>query len=68
MNLMNDVVKRDISAQKDPMGLAATVVYVSCIKMGEQKTQVDLASATQITEMMIRNRFRDLKNRLELHD
>ena len=68
MNLMNDVVKRGISAGKDPMGLAATVLYASCIKMGEQKTQVDLASAAQITEMTIRNRFRDLKNRLELHD
>ena len=68
MNLMNDVVKRGISAGKDPMGLAATVLYASCIKTGEQKTQVDLASAAQITEMTIRNRFRDLKNRLELHD
>ena len=68
MNLVNDVVKRGISAGKDPMGLAATVLYASCIKTGEQKTQVDLASAAQITEMTIRNRFRDLKNRLELHD
>jgi transcription initiation factor TFIIB len=66
MNLMNDVVKRGISAGKDPMGLAATVLYASCIKTGEQKTQVDLASAAQITEVTIRNRFRDLKSRLEL--
>jgi len=50
------------------MGLAATVLYASCIKTGEQKTQVDLASAAQITEVTIRNRFKDLKNRVELHD
>ncbi|HYT01740.1 MAG TPA: hypothetical protein VEL70_02440, partial [Candidatus Acidoferrum sp.] len=68
MNLMNDVIKNGISAGKDPMGLAATVLYASCIKTGEQKTQVDLASAAQITEVTIRNRFKDLKNRLELHD
>jgi transcription initiation factor TFIIB len=68
MNLMNDVVKTGISAGKDPMGLAATVLYASCIKTGEQKTQVDLASAAQITEVTIRNRFKDLKNRLELLD
>jgi transcription initiation factor TFIIB len=68
MNLMNDVIKNGISAGKDPMGLAATVLYASCIKTGEQKTQVDLANAAQITEVTIRNRFKDLKNRLELHD
>jgi transcription initiation factor TFIIB len=60
MNLMNDVIKNGISAGKDPMGLAATVLYASCIKTGEQKTQVDLASAAQITEVTIRNRFKDL--------
>jgi transcription initiation factor TFIIB len=68
MTLMNDVVKTGISAGKDPMGLAATVLYASCIKTGEQKTQVDLANAAQITEVTIRNRFKDLKNRLELYD
>src|SRR6266487_3683114 len=68
MTLMNDVVKTGISAGKDPMGLAATVLYASCIKTGEQKTQADLANAAHITEMTIRNRFKDLKNRLELHD
>jgi len=65
---MNVVIKNGISAGKDPMGLAATVLYASCIKIGEQKTQVDLANAAQRTEVTIRNRFKDLKNRLELHN
>jgi transcription initiation factor TFIIB len=68
ISLMNDVVKNGIAAGKDPMGLAATVLYVSCMKTGEQKTQVDLANAAHITEVTIRNRFKDIKNRLELHD
>jgi len=68
MTLMNDVVKNGISAGKDPMGLAASVLYASCIKTGERKTQVDLANAAQITGVTIRNRFKDLKNRLELRD
>jgi len=68
INIMNEVIKNGISAGKDPMGLAATVLYASCLKTGEKKTKVDLASAAQITEVTIRNRFKDLKNRLELHD
>jgi transcription initiation factor TFIIB len=68
INLMNDVVKQGISAGKDPMGLAAAILYVSCIKTGEQKSQIDLANAAQTAEATIRNRVKDLKNRLELNN
>jgi transcription initiation factor TFIIB len=68
INLMTDVVKNGIAAGKDPMGLAATVLYASCIRTGEQKTQGELAKATQITDATIRNSwFKDLKNQLGLH-
>ena len=64
---MTDVVNNGITAGKNPMGLAATVLYASCIKTGEQKTQFELAKAAQITDATIRNRFKDLKNQLGLH-
>jgi transcription initiation factor TFIIB len=67
INLMTYVVKNGIAAGKDPMGLAATVLYASCMKTGEQKTQFELAKAAQITDATIRNRFKDLKNQLGLH-
>src|SRR5918911_3850042 len=31
-NIMKEVTENEISAGKDPMGLAATVLYISCIK------------------------------------
>ena len=65
---MNDVVNSSLSAGKDPMGLAATVVYASCVRTGEQKSQIDIANAADITEVTIRNRLKDLKNRLKLND
>ena len=30
--IMNNVTKREISTGKDPMGLAASVLYVSCFE------------------------------------
>jgi transcription initiation factor TFIIB len=66
MVIMNQVTEKEISAGKDPMGLAATVVYMSCIGSGENKTQIDIAKAAGVTEVTIRNRFKDLKNKLEL--
>jgi transcription initiation factor TFIIB len=65
INLMNDVVKHGISAGKDPMGLAAAVLYTSCIKTGEQKSQIDLAKEAQTAEATIRIRVKDLMKQLK---
>ena len=64
---MNALTKQEISAGKLPMGLAATVLYISCLKTGENITQKELADAAGVTEVTIRNRFKDLKARLELN-
>ena len=66
MNIMNDLVKMEISAGKLPMGLAATVLYMACLKNGENKTQKDISDAAGVTEVTMRNRIKDLKNRLDL--
>ena len=62
MSTMNELVKKEISAGKDPMGLAATVLYQSCLSNGETITQKSIAEAAGITEVTVRNRFNDLKN------
>ena len=59
--IMNNVTKREISAGKDPMGLAASVLYLSSFNTGESITQNNIASAAGVTEVTLRNRVRDLK-------
>ena len=66
INLMNIVTEIEISAGKDPMGLAATVIYASCIRTGEIKTQKEIANAPDITDMTLRTRLKDLKRHLDL--
>jgi transcription initiation factor TFIIB len=69
---MMDEIKREDNgddvllypAGKNPMSLAATIIYLSCLKTGENKTQIDIAEAAGITEVTIRNRVRDLKSKL----
>ena len=66
INLMNIVTEIEISAGKDPMGLAATVIYASCIRTGEIKTQKEIANVADITDMTLRTRLKDLKRHLDL--
>ena len=64
LDIMEKVSEIEISAGKDPMGLAATVLYISCIKTGENITQKEISSAAGVTEVTLRNRFKDIKNQL----
>jgi transcription initiation factor TFIIB len=70
ISIMNEVSKKDeillLSAGKNPMGLAAAILYLSCLKTGEKIRLNDIAQAAGVTEMTLRNRFKDLKSKLEL--
>ncbi len=55
-----------VSSGKDPMGLAAAALYVACVANGENKTQRDVADAAGVTEVTIRNRYKGLKEALDL--
>ena len=63
MAIMHHLNKKEISAGKDPMGFAATVLYIACLNTGEKRTQIDIAQAAGITEVTLRNRYRDIKSR-----
>jgi transcription initiation factor TFIIB len=62
MPTMNEHIKKEISTGKDPMGLAATVLYLSCLTNGETTTERDVVYAAGVTDVTVRNRLNDLKN------
>ena len=66
LQILKDAADIEISAGKDPMGLAAAALYLSCVMNGENKTQKDVAQAAGVTEVTIRNRYKGLKESLKL--
>jgi transcription initiation factor TFIIB len=64
IGIMKVVSKRQLPAGKDPLGLAACVLYISCLKTGENETQTQIAKASGITDVTLRNRYKELKNKL----
>ncbi|MGB8035623.1 MAG: hypothetical protein WCF03_17550 [Nitrososphaeraceae archaeon] len=67
MSIMNDISNKEISAGKDPMGLAATVLYLASLKTDEKITQLDISTAAGIAIVTLRNRLRDLRSQLDFH-
>jgi len=68
--IARDVIKRareaKIIAGKDPLGVAAAAVYIACVMLGERRTQKEIARAAGVTEVTIRNRYKELREKLKL--
>lgn len=62
VRVLKKAQENEVSAGKDPMGLAAAALYLACVKNGEDKTQRDIAEAANVTEVTIRNRYKGLKD------
>lgn len=60
-----DALKRSgLTEGKDPAGIAAAVVYIASIILDEKKTQKQVAQAANVTEVTIRNRYRDILDKV----
>ncbi|MCW4002078.1 MAG: transcription initiation factor IIB [Candidatus Bathyarchaeota archaeon] len=66
VKIVNEARKKNISAGKDPMGFAAAALYIACKQTGEKKTQKEIADAAGVTEVTVRNRFKNLKKHLKI--
>lgn len=50
---------------RGPSGIAAAAVYVGAVLAGERRTQNDIAEAAGVTEVTIRNRYKELIKKLQ---
>jgi transcription initiation factor TFIIB len=66
IRILREAKKRRFASGKDPMGLAAAVLYIACMQNDEKKTQKDISQAAGVTEVTIRNRYKSLKRQLGL--
>ena len=65
IKLLNKAKKIGMVAGKDPMGIAAAALYLSCISTGGSKTQKEISIASGVTEVTIRNRCAGLRKLLD---
>jgi len=62
--ILKNASEMEITSGKDPMGLAAAALYLSCVVSGESVSQKVIALASGVTEVTIRNRYKGLKESL----
>jgi transcription initiation factor TFIIB len=66
VEILNRAREKRLVAGKDPMSIAAAVLYIACKLNNEEKTQSEIAEAAQLTEVTVRNRYKDINEGLKL--
>lgn len=66
IKILREAKRKRISSGKDPMGLAASALYIANRQQNERRTQKEIAEIAKVTEVTIRNGCRELERRLNL--
>jgi len=64
IEILKKAKKHDITSGKGPTGVAAAAIYVACVLIGEKRTQREVADIVGVTEVTIRNRYKELIEKL----
>ncbi len=65
-DILNEAVEKGLISGRGPTGVAAAAVYIASVMMGERRTQKEVAEVAGVTEVTIRNRYRELKRELNI--
>ncbi len=66
INIIREARKRGLTAGKDPNGMAGAAVYLAALRHGIRKTQKEIANVAGVTEVTIRNRYKEIMKLLNL--
>ncbi|MFX0133549.1 MAG: transcription initiation factor IIB [Candidatus Hodarchaeota archaeon] len=64
--IIDMAINKSITSGKDPTGIAAAAIYIAAILEGERKSQREIADVTHLTEVTIRNRYKELIKKLKI--
>lgn len=67
VELLDQAIEKGLISGRGPMGVAAAAVYIASVLTGERRTQKEVADVAGVTEVTIRNRYRELKKALSLN-
>ncbi len=66
IEIIEKAQKEELTSGRGPTGIAAAGLYVAALINGEKKTQREVADVAGVTEVTIRNRYKELLDKLKL--
>ena len=66
VEILRQASKKELTSGRGPTGVAAAAIYIASILCGERRTQREVADVAGVTEVTIRNRYKELAEELDI--
>ena len=66
VEILEEAQHAELTSGRGPTGIAAAALYVAALIHGERRTQREVADVAGVTEVTIRNRYKELLDKLRL--
>ena len=66
LEILKEASERELTSGRGPTGIAAASLYMASVLCGERRTQREIAEIAGVTEVTIRNRYKELSEKLDI--
>ena len=67
LEILKEAADKELTSGRGPTGIAAASLYIASILCGERRTQRNIAEVACVTEVTIRNRYKELAEKLDIN-
>ena len=67
MAILKEAADAELTSGRGPTGIAAASIYVASILCGDRRTQREVSEVAGVTEVTIRNRYKELAQKLDIN-
>jgi len=68
VEILRQASEKELTSGRGPTGVAAAAIYIASILCGDRRTQREVAEVAGITEVTIRNRYKELAEELDIEN
>jgi len=66
LEILHEALNRELNIGRGPTGLAAASLYIASVLCGERRTQREVSDIAGVTEVTIRNRYKEIADKLNI--
>lgn len=66
VEILRQAAEKELTSGRGPTGVAAAAIYIASILCGDRRTQREVAEVAGVTEVTIRNRYKELAEELDI--
>jgi transcription initiation factor TFIIB len=66
LQILKEAAQKELTSGRGPTGLAASSLYIASVICAERRTQREIANVAGVTEVTIRNRYKEITEKLDI--